>query len=61
MGLLLATEREVEMWVGCARYVKMVYLSDINRYSRYPTALRVVINITEEDLGGHAKGINSLI
>lgn len=27
-----------------------MYLSDINRYSRYPTALRIVINITEEDL-----------
>lgn len=30
--------------------VKLVYISDVNKYSRYPMAVRMVINLNEDDL-----------
>ncbi len=33
------------MWKKYSKYIKLVYLSDINQFSRYPMALRMTINL----------------
>jgi hypothetical protein len=39
-----------------------MYLSDINKFSRYPMALRMVINLSDEDLAkNQGQGILSLL
>lgn len=45
---MLGNEREVNVWREHGRSVKMVYMSDINKYSRYSMAVRMVINIGED-------------
>lgn len=30
--------------------VKLVYISDVNKFSRYPMAVRMVINLNSDDL-----------
>lgn len=30
--------------------MKLVYISDVNKFSRYPMAVRMVINLNTEDL-----------
>ncbi len=42
--------------------MKLLYLSDINKFSRYPMALRMVINLSEDDLDkGKCDGLISLL
>lgn len=39
-----------------------MYLSDINKFSRYPMALRMVINLSDEDLAkNQGQGILNLL
>lgn len=39
-----------------------MYLSDINKFSRYPMALRMVINLSDEDLvKNQGQGILNLL
>lgn len=30
--------------------VKLVYISDVNKFSRYPLAVRMVINLNQQDV-----------
>ena len=47
------------MWKNNAKYVKMVYLSDVNKFSRYPMALRMVITLDQADMD--KKGNSALL
>lgn len=38
------------MWRTHGKSVKMVYISDVNKFSRYPMAVRMVINLNKDDL-----------
>lgn len=47
---LLHNEEELQLWKEHARSVKMVYMSDVNAYSRYPMTVRMVINLGRDVL-----------
>lgn len=47
---LLYSEREVLLWKEHGRSVKMLYMSDVNRFSRYPMTVRMVINLGRDVL-----------
>ena len=36
------------MWKEHGKHVKMVYMSDVNRFSRYPMTVRMVINLCDD-------------
>lgn len=42
---MIQTEKEAQLWRDHGKSVKMVYLSDVNKFSRYSMAVRMVINI----------------
>lgn len=46
----LYSEKEAETWKKHGSSVKMVYISDVNKFSRYPMAVRMVVNLNTEDL-----------
>ena len=37
-------------WKQHGKSVKLVYISDVNKFSRYPMAVRMVINLNEDDI-----------
>jgi len=43
-------QHEVQLWKEHGRSVKMVYMSDVNRYSRYPMTVRMVVNLGKDVL-----------
>lgn len=45
---VLHSEREALLWKHHGRSVKMLYLSDINKFSRYSMAVRMVINLGDD-------------
>ena len=47
---LLFGEADIQVWKEHGRSVKMVYMSDVNRYSRYPMTVRMVINLGRDVL-----------
>lgn len=44
----LHNEEEIQLWKEHGRSVKMVYMSDVNPYSRYPMTVRMVINLGKD-------------
>lgn len=42
---LLESEKEANTWKNHGKSVKMLYLSDVNKFSRYAMAVRMVINL----------------
>ena len=46
----LYSEKETNIWMKHGKSVKMVYISDVNKFSRYPLAVRMVMNLNEQDI-----------
>ena len=46
----LYSEKETAVWMKHGKSVKLVYVSDVNKFSRYPMAARLVMNLNEEDI-----------
>jgi hypothetical protein len=46
----LYSEKEAAVWRRHGRSVRLVYLSDVNKYSRYPMAVRMVLNLNADDV-----------
>jgi hypothetical protein len=44
----LYNEEEIQLWKEHGKSVKMVYMSDVNSYSRYPMSVRMVINLGKD-------------
>lgn len=40
----------MQLWKEHGRSVKMLYMSDVNRYSRYPMTVRMVVNLGKDVL-----------
>lgn len=41
----LASEKEVQTWKQYGKHVRLVYISDVNKFSRYPMAVRMVLTL----------------
>ena len=41
----LYSEKEANEWKKHGKSVKLVYISDVNKFSRYPMAVRMVMNM----------------
>ena len=46
----LHNEDDIQLWKEYGKNVKMVYMSDVNRYSRYPMTVRMVLNLSKDML-----------
>lgn len=47
---LLHNEEDVQLWKEFGKHVKMVYMSDVNQFSRYPMTVRMVTYLTKDIL-----------
>jgi hypothetical protein len=47
---LLHSEEDLQLWKEHGRSVKLVYLSDVNQFSRYQMTVRMVINLGKDVL-----------
>lgn len=40
----------MKIWKEYGKSVKLVYISDVNKFSRYPMAVRMVMLLNEKDI-----------
>lgn len=46
----LYSEKEANTWKAHGKSVRLVYISDVNKFSRYPMAVRMVMSLNEDDI-----------